>query len=283
MADRPQFSLRMLLFIMVTVCITAATVADLPKNPRLGRHIQTATSAALCVVLPAIFTAGAIRSQGYTQSFWIGGLSPALGPLMMASVILFKTDNAILSDKAMYFWWLLSQRRYLFTTVWAIIPCASALSLFAHWLLTFGQTQTRETRISISRFMVGMVLLGLLVACAATAMFVTPTEAAPWPEAQGVLHLAMTFSLASLLTIGTVQGGRACRAFSAGAAVPAFVEMEHVCEIAYGDDSLADSLGLLSVYGQSSGALWASSFACGLAFLVVYWLLHRGRSMSARE
>lgn len=291
MNSRPQFSLRMLLFGMVIVCVAAATVTELPEERYLGRHIQTAMSVVLSVILPAIFTAGAISSRGYAQSLWIGGLFPALESLMMVTVIIHKADYPMAPEGIADVWRTLSRNRLLIAVAWAMIPGVSLLCLFVRWLLRLRGMPHNAAPLSCRRSVLGLASLVLLAACTATVIVAASPETGYWPHAQGALHLVLTFSLPAVLALVAVQGERGFRAFSLGAAVPAVVEAVYACGITYpgypvfvpDDRPSLDSLFALSRYVPSFTTLWAASFVFGSAFLVTYWLLHWGQPKSARE
>ncbi|HQU47327.1 MAG TPA: hypothetical protein PK867_31280, partial [Pirellulales bacterium] len=163
MPSRPQFSLRMLLFVMAMVCLAAATIAPLRPPPRplppmlpggggggggwewedlgFAIHAQAWLRLAACVVFPAVVVASAVARGAYTRTFCLGALLPAAIPLVLVSLDFSVANDIELIDgrvaeeaiqdlgKESYG---LAER---ITTLWACIPCMGLTGVLARWLL----------------------------------------------------------------------------------------------------------------------------------------------------
>lgn len=89
MPSRPQFSLRVLFFVMAMVCLASATVAELPEEQKFATTAQDVLRIVLCIALPAMFLAGAVAKRGYERTMYIGGLFAASIPLLRAFATLY--------------------------------------------------------------------------------------------------------------------------------------------------------------------------------------------------
>jgi hypothetical protein len=143
MPTRPQFSLRMLLFAVVMVCLAAATVSPLPAGQRVAAHCQTLFRAMLCVTFPAMLARGSIHARGYLRSFLLGGLFPAAAALLIVSIGMAGEWRVTSYDTPeMLNLWRTTQAHSSFIAgLWAFMPISGLLCVCFHWLFQRGESK----------------------------------------------------------------------------------------------------------------------------------------------
>jgi hypothetical protein len=140
MPSRPQFSLRMLLFVVVIVCLAAATLSPLPAGQEIASYAQILLRAMLCIALPAMLTTGAIHERGYRRTFFVGALFPTATALLTVCVgIAGQWDTIIYGPSEMLSLWQSTQGRAWFIAgLWAFAPVCGLVCVFFHWVFQLG-------------------------------------------------------------------------------------------------------------------------------------------------
>ena len=139
MSSRPQFSLRVLFFIIAVVGLAAATVAPVRDDNEVAKNAQAALTLTLCVAFPAMFTAASIQTEGYFKTFCIGNLFPALTALCVLSLGLAMGWCGILSPSGDFGTHIRGLASFTIR-MWAAMPACGLLCVFFHWLLRISPT-----------------------------------------------------------------------------------------------------------------------------------------------
>ncbi|MGH7136686.1 MAG: hypothetical protein ACREHD_13165, partial [Pirellulales bacterium] len=258
MLSRPQFSLRVLLFVTAMVCLAAATLHRAPPKDWYGGdqqwgelgfavHVQAWLRLAACVVFPAALIAAAAARGGYSRAFCLGALLPAGVPLLLvlygtAGILEFTNvfrGYAVLSH-------MLSER---IGALWLCAPCVGFVCVVIRWFLSMSRQGDAYSR---RRFIVRASFMSLVALCASWAIVALPSSATPTgnqrmfmrdtgPSVHGVFTLAVVkvtppgvwrqiplrmllcLVLPAVLGVGAVEGRGIVRAFWASGLLPALV------------------------------------------------------------
>jgi hypothetical protein len=148
MPSRPQFSLRMLMFVVVIVCLAAATVSPVPAGQQIAAIAQTLLRAALCVAFPAMLATGAIHARGYRRTFFVGGLFPAVTALVIVCLGIASQWNMPagwnVASGMVDLWGTTDARASFLVGLWAFVPISGLVCVFTQWLLGLGAATDRR-------------------------------------------------------------------------------------------------------------------------------------------
>jgi hypothetical protein len=296
MASRPQFSLRMLLFVAVMVCLAAATVNEPPVNRKLVANAQALLRVVLGTMFPAMLVAGAIRAKGYFRTFFIGGLFAALAPSTMACFLAyFHFGNASevgLRSTLKESWQELTQYRQIFAISWLFIPVAALACLAFHRVLCLGDAGSRgKSTLSQRQFVRRLSLVTAVAICLVAATIPSlPVQHRLANLAQILLRITIFIVFPAVLTTGVVQGHGYFRIFCLGCLLPSAIGFQTMCEVATAMATMP--VGLLD-WSPRDLILWSDDqnfdryFALpylalaplvGFAGVFFYWLLRPGQT-----
>lgn len=309
MPYRPQFSLRMLLLVVVMASLIAATVAPTqttapetiafyPEGPQpmsLGAHVQGALRIVLCVTLPAMIVAGLVQPRRYVRTFCIGALFPALTAL---TIVCLRVDFSLEGMHKLLqaygsqgilmtlggLWQLLPQFRYELAAAWTLAfacgtgavllerafpPCDEAIELG-------GPVQRRRYVWRGALFWVAtLTLVGLALA--------KPPNTGLALRVREHLIIILSMALQGSLALGAVRSHGAVRAFCMGAALASCLAWALVCQTL-----LADAVNRGNLFYQfrpvishpySFAAAWVFAPLFGLACAASHRLFQLGDAM----
>ncbi|HVA46474.1 MAG TPA: hypothetical protein VNH11_08880 [Pirellulales bacterium] len=296
MPSRPQFSLRVLLFVTLMVCLAAATLSEPPAERTLANHVQGSLRIALCVALPAMLVAGAAQRGGYARSFCIGGLFPALAGLALVCT----GSNAYLANVDEYLehlgnrgwpvilgglWKSLPGMRHVIALTWILIPCSGCATVFLHRLFRLNEQENQlDSEATGPRSLVRMAL----VAAISVGLVVLASGRPPAPafaaSAQALLRVALSMASPGMLTLGAVHSRGCFRTFCVGAALQSFAGSVLMCETLFQDTehNSSDASWLLREH-YAFAVVWASAPLFGLACVFVHLLLQLVKRSAAKE
>lgn len=222
MSFRPQFSLRVLLFVMAMVCLAAATVGEPPAPQTLMANGQAMLRILLCVMFPALLLTGTLQSRGYSRSFFIGGLFAALAAAAIACLEVYD-DLAMASEDTLpsqlaEIWLRLPQFRWMFAIVWLFIPVTGLACVLFHRLLRLGEELSRP------RFALRLALLIVAGLCVVAGMVGRPSgEYLLVNNVRAIVRIAMFIVFPAALVTGAVQSHGYFRVFCLGCLFPSLV------------------------------------------------------------
>lgn len=277
MSSRPQFSLRVLLFAAVMVCLAAATVpapregGGLPQDQLLARRTHAVVRLALCVVFPAMLVGGSVVRTGYARTFWLGGILPALVPFLLASSDAFEvayySDEGIGPADVVQSFEMAS-----YALVWALAPSIGLAGVLFHWLLKPAYPRSTFPN---RTFATASLVLALVATSFVAAMLKLPrAEKQPAAVAQLPIRLALCLTVPACLSVGAVQGRSYFRTFCMGGAIPALVPALLVCSIGIWDPHHPNNWETSRVFELRYFivAMWALVPCFALASVVFHWL-----------
>lgn len=252
MTSRPQFSLRMLLFVMLMVCLAAATFHRAPPKEwhggeqeweelGLAVHVQSWLRLAACVVFPAALVAAAVARGGYSRVFCLGALLPAAIPLVLVSYAT-PEPSGVLADDFDHVSVLSHMLAERIAALWLCAPCVGFVCVIVRWFLPMPRQWDAHSR---RKFIVRASSMAAVAACAGWAMIALPQSAnqpIPWhdvglrvdrapvtirtqPSVGRQLPLRMLLCLVLPAALGVIaaEGGGIVRAFCASGLLPALV------------------------------------------------------------
>jgi hypothetical protein len=310
MSSRPQFSLRTLLFVMLMVCLAAATLHHAPPKEWNGSeqeweelglavHVQAWLRLAACIVFPAALVAAAVASGGYSRTFCLGALLPASVPLLVVSSIstdLSSLNGGALADVFAYLGVISHMLSERIAALWLCMPCIGFICVLVCWLLPVPQQGDAAARRSFSVWLSFMLVFAV---CASAAMIALPAsdakvgqpefklareashaQAAPqfsvWRQVP--VRLALCLAVPAILAAVAVQGKDTLRTFCACGMLPALVPALLVSGI---DILLVEFDGrwepaLTFQWRYWICAMWALVPVFGLTATCFHWLFQRG-------
>jgi hypothetical protein len=319
MPSRPQFSLRMLLFVMVMVCLAAATLHRAPPPDWHGSdqewedlgfavHVQSWLRLAACVVFPAALVAAAVARGGYSRALCLGALLPAAIPMVLVTYDLGPINGGW-ADAFTYLAvmsYMLSER---IAALWLCMPCIGFICVLACWLLPAPQQCDAAARRSFTVWLSFMVVFAV---CASAAMIAlppsqvgkhyldlskweplaigqSPSRAQIGPQSsawrQVPVRLVLCLAVPAVLAAVAVQGKGTVRTFCACGMLPALVPAMLVSGI----DILNQVLdgrwepALTFQCRYFVCAMWALVPLFGLTGTFFYWLLQLGAAKANRR
>lgn len=277
MSSRPQFSLRLLLFAGVMVCLAAATVpaprkgGGLPQGQLLARRTHAVVRLALCVVFPAMLVGGSVVRTGYARTFCLGGILPALVPFLLASsdafeVAYYSAEGIGPADVVQSF------EMASYALVWALVPSIGLTGVLFHWLLR--PAYPRST-LSNRKFATASFVLALVATSFVAAMLKLPrTNEQPVVIAQLPVRLALCLALPAWLSVGLVQARSYFRTLCMGGAIAALVPALLLCSIGIWDPHHPNQWETPRIFELRYFivAMWALVPCFALASAVFHWL-----------
>jgi hypothetical protein len=147
MPARPQFSLRTLLFVVVMVCLAAATVSPLPPG-QMAFNAQILLRAMLCIAFPAMLATGSIHARGYLRSFLLGGFFPAAVALLIVGIAVAGEWRVTSYDtpEMLSLWHTTQSHASFIAGLWAFIPVSGLACVSFHWLFQLGEVNQKDRR-----------------------------------------------------------------------------------------------------------------------------------------
>lgn len=302
MTSRPQFSLRLLLLVMLIVCLAAATLHRAPPKDwnggdqeweELGRavHVQSWLRLAACVVFPAAIIAAAAARGGYSRAFCLGALLPVALPLVLMAYAL--GDRGVLLPGNVGYMsvisHMLSER---IAALWLCAPCVGFVCVVVRWFLP---TPRQWDTVARRKFLVRASLIAAVAACAWWAIVALPSTATQNNLAWGViqrvlphpsvlrqlpLRMLLCLALPAVLGIGAVEGRGVVRVFCACGLLPALVPAMLVSgmDIVISPiDGRWESVAMFH-WRYSIFTMWGLVPCFGLTAACFYWLFHRGEA-----
>ncbi|HET6880431.1 MAG TPA: hypothetical protein VFI31_09765 [Pirellulales bacterium] len=303
MSSRPQFSLRTLLFVMLMVCLAAATLHRAPPfewvngdqlwdELGLAVRVQAWLRLAACVVFPAALVAAAVAGGGYRRAFCLGSLLPAAIPLVLLSCASAEQRGELAYIGVISH--MLSER---IAALWVCAPCVGFVCVVVRWFVPMPRQWDAKAR---WKFIVRASLMAAIAAGAWWAIVALPTSAtqnglrylvvplAPAPSRtepsvwrQLPLRMLLCLVLPAVLGLGAVEGRGMVRAFCGGGLLPALAPVTVVSGIDVMDAPIFGRWEPAAMYHwrDSIFAMWALVPVFGLMAACFYWLFHRGGSM----
>lgn len=319
MPSRPQFSLRVLLFVMAMVCLAAATLHRAPPKDWYGGdqqwvelgfavHVQAWLRLAGCVVFPAALVAAAVARGGYSRTFCLGALLPAGVPLLL---VLYGTAGVLeLADVFPGYGVLSHMLSERIGSLWLCAPCVGFVCVVVRWFLMPRQCDAEPRR----KFIVRASFLAAVALCASWAIVALPSSVTPTgdqrkytrdngPSVYGVfvlvkqgkrvaqpgvwrqipLRMLLCLILPAVVGVGAVEGRGTVRAFCASGLLPALVPATLVSGI----DVVTSPIdgrwepAAMFEWRYSIFAMWALVPCFGLTGAMFYWLFRSGENANA--
>lgn len=313
MLSRPQFSLRMLLFVVVTVCLAAATLSPtdypapgslfrgltIPETMSMAAHAQGALRVVMCVALPATLIAGALQPRRHQQTFCIGALFPALAG--MTVVVLrchFALDglnkylqaygNRGILMSLDFLWKSLPQLRYELAIAWALAGGCGVIAVFGDEVLRVVDNGVREVRcVNWLRYILSLVLFTAAAASLVSlAAAKTPSGFAA-VRTRELIMIALSMTLQGLLAVCAVQGRGFIKTFSVGALLVSCLGWAICCQALLQDavnrGSPFEQIRAVIPHQYSFAAAWAFAPVFGLVCALLQWLFQRGESSPSKH
>ncbi|HET6880432.1 MAG TPA: hypothetical protein VFI31_09770 [Pirellulales bacterium] len=302
MSARPQFSLRILLFVMAMVCLAAGSAAPLPlppERPVLGGgvgwswsdmgfaiHTQALLRSAACLVFPAVLVAGAVARGGAVRLFCVGALFPTILPLAM---LLFEASesawyvvaDARVADAANTLGMSSHGFQHRITALWIWAACSGfACALYGSWLRLGQNTATFNGRKFAARWLVAAMAMAALAALMIQL---------PAPAKQGgfiariPLRTALCTFVPGALAAGAIEGRDRFRIFSAGAAILVLMPLILMWGAKISEhDGQWEPSWLFDARHFIAGT-WALALLFGGVTAFFHWLFQRGESNKNAE
>ena len=281
MSSRPQFSLRLMLFVTAMVCLAAATArlspSDASSTQRVAVQLQSYLRLAECLLFPAILTAWAVAKGGRSRTFCLGAILPAAMPMILVCFYssalrhnpFTERPASVMEELSMVsFFWV--ER---ITAFWVCALLAGISAVFFRWFLPTGEVHSAEARQSLivrSSLVVGLWTIASL------AMIALPDSSQEGLSIlrQVPIRLILCLVFPAMLAPGAVEGRGNRRAFCVCALFPALAPAllaqvsDAVAEPAYGRWEPS----LLYDWRYFIVAMWAMALVFGLAALFIHWL-----------
>lgn len=239
----------MLLFVVVMVCLSAATMTPHRPPPRrmlllwpggavgggldwkdLGFALQAQAwlRLAACVMLPAAFLAATVAKDGYSRSFCLGALLPAAMPLLLISLNDDRGFTATINRgrpvEALQLLGVMSDGfRERVGIFWFCMPILGLSAVLVHWLLRLPKPLDSVSRRSFTARLSFLVLLAAIAITAMIAMPISNDEIGAFSFSQLPVRLVLCLIFPAMLGVGAIHGRGIVRAIFGCGLLPALV------------------------------------------------------------